>query len=321
MQKKTIIGLIIAVLLVGSIWYVASNKQGQVVTVKISDRGLASALPIYVALEKGYFEKNNINPELVKFTTGNDTLNALITNQLDVGEIPIDPLIFAEDKTNTNTKIFLTGKWSETENKNFDALFVKKGSAVKSLVDLEGQKIGVFPGITAKTFLAHYLAQKGINVEKVEFVELAPNVQLQSLISSAIGALFAYQPTVTVADKNDKLTKIDESIFNKLGFNYFAIYAFSDSFSRSDTAEKVQKALSEALQYMESNENDSRQILSKYTSLGDISFQMTYFPQYHRPTAEDIKGMSKFTEFYKSKGLIKSVFDEEKIQSLIYARQ
>ena len=281
---------------------------------------MASALPIYVALEKGYFEKYNLKPELVKFTTGNDVLNALITNQLDIGELPIDPLFLAEDKADTNVKIFLVGKWSENENRNFDALFVKKGSSIESLTDLKG-KIGVFPGITAKTFLGHYLEQNKINDRKIEFIELAPNVQLQSLTSGAIDALFAYQPTVTIADKNIDLKKIDESIFNKLGFNYFAIYALSNSFSESDTAENAQRALLEAIQYMQSNESDSRQILAKYTTLGDLSFQMSYFPRYHAPTSEDVEDIINFIKFYNSKGLIKSMFNDEKIESLIYTPQ
>jgi ABC-type nitrate/sulfonate/bicarbonate transport system substrate-binding protein len=319
MQNKTIIGLIITVLVAGGVWYFASTKQeAQFITVKISDRGLASALPIYVALEKGYFAKYNLKPELVKFTAGNDVLNALITNQIDIGEMPIDPLVFAEDKTNTDTKIFLAARWSENENRSFDALFVRKGGSIESLANLEGKKIGVFPGITAKTFLAHYLVKNNVNVQKTEFVELAPNVQLQSLTSGAIDALFAYQPTVTIAEKILNLKKIDESIYNKLGFNYFATYAFSGAFSKSDAAGKTQEAFLEAIHYMQSNESDSRQILAKHTALGDISLQMSYFPQYHAPTSEDVKGMSNFVEFYRGKGLIKSVFSNEKIASLIY---
>lgn len=321
MNKKTIVGLVIVVLVVGGLWYFSSNKQEQkAITLKISDRGLVSALPIYVALEKGFFEKNNLKPELVKFSAGNDVLNALITNQLDIGEMPIDPLIFAEDKGDTKTKIFFVGKWSENENKNFDALLVTKESGVKSLANLEGKKVGVFPGITAKTFLSHYLGQNKVDTTKVEFVELAPNVQLQSLTSGAIAALFAFQPTVTVAEKNDELLKLDESIFNKLGFNYFAIYAFSGQFSESDTAKKVQKAMFDAIQYMKSNESDSRVILAKYTTLGDIAGEMSYFPQYHKPTSDDVVGINDFIDFYKSKSLIKSEFGSDKIQLLIYAK-
>lgn len=318
MKNRIITGLIIILLLVSGMWYFTPNQSEQIVSVKISDRGLTSALPIYVALEKGYFEKYNIKPELIKLTTGNDVLNALIANQLDVGEIPIDPLIFAEDKANTGTKISLVGKWSEDENNNFDALFVMKKSEIKSLNDLKNKKIGVFPGITAKTFISHYLTQNGIDTKTIEFVELAPNLQIQSLTSGAITALFAYQPTVTIAEQNPELIKMDESIFNKLGFNYFAIYAFSEEFAKSNSAKKVQQVLFDAIQYMQSNESDSRQILSKYTTLGDISKNMSYFPEYHRPTDDDITGISDLTKFYKDRKLMKNIFETEKVQKFIY---
>ncbi|MDO8575468.1 MAG: NrtA/SsuA/CpmA family ABC transporter substrate-binding protein [bacterium] len=317
-KNKTIISLIIVILVISGIWYFTSNQKQEVVSVKISDRGLASALPIYVAIEKGFFAKYDLKPELIKFTTGNDVLNALIRNDLDIGEIPVDPLIFAEDKTETKTKIFLVGKWSDSENRNFDGLLVRKESKIKSLTDLVGKKVGVFPGITAKTFLSSYLDKNRVSSKGVEFIELAPNVQLQSLSSGAIDALFAYQPTVTIAEKNNDLLKIDESIFNKLDFNYFAVYSFSDSFVKSGLADKAQEVFSEAIQYMKDNQNESRQILSKYTSLGNLSLQMTYFPQYHKSNTGDVKDISGLVQFYFSKNLIKSMLDDNKIKSIFY---
>jgi len=310
--------LVIAIIIIGAFFVFSPEQEEQKITnVKISDRGLASALPIYVAIEKGYFEEFGLKPELVKLSSGNDVFNALTRNELDIGEIPIDPLIFAEDKANTGVKIFLVGKWSQNTNKNFDALFVVKDSSINSLKDLEGKKIGVFPGVTAKTFLAYYLKERGIDSSKVEFVQLAPNLHLQSLSSGAIDALWAYQPTVTVAENSDFL-KIENGIYNNLGINYFAIYSFSGSFSKTDFAEDAQKALSKAIRYMELNEEESREILSKYTSLGDLSSQMKYFPQYSEPTNIDKEELKDLIEFYKNEELISNSFNNEKINLIFY---
>ena len=316
-NTKLIISILVITVIIIGAFFVFSPKQEEQKVVKISDRGLASALPIYVAIEKGYFEEFGLKPELVKLSSGNDVFNALTRNELDIGEIPIDPLIFAEDKANTGVKIFLVGKWSQNTNKNFDALFVVNDSSITSLKDLEGKKIGVFPGVTAKTFLAYYLKENRIDTSKVEFVQLAPNLHLQSLSSGAIDALWAYQPTVTVAE-NSGFIKIENEIYNNLGVNYFAVYSFSDSFSMSSSAKDAQKALSKAIQFMKSNEAESREILAKYTALGDLSSQMKYFPQYSEPTNEDKEELKDLIDFYKNEGLISNTFSNEKINLIFY---
>jgi ABC-type nitrate/sulfonate/bicarbonate transport system substrate-binding protein len=59
MQNKTIIGLVIAVLVIGGVWYFASNKQEaklETTKVKIASLPNVQGLPVYVAIEKGYFK-------------------------------------------------------------------------------------------------------------------------------------------------------------------------------------------------------------------------------------------------------------------------
>lgn len=307
-----IVGIIVILAAIGFFSDFPTPKEK--IEVTVSDRGLASVLPLYVAIEKGYLEQEGITPKLVKLTAGNDVFNALLSGDLDVGELPIDPIMFNEAKSPTGVKIFLVGRWSETSNKNFDILLVNKDSTIKSLNDLEGKKIGVFPGVTAQTFLKYYLSNKGIDVSKVEIVPLAPNLQLQALSSGQIDALWAYQPTATVG-LNSGLEKIDEGIFNKLGFTYYAVYAFSKNFveTKPDVAEKVYRSMGKATQFMASNENESREILSKYTVLGNLSLQMSYFPEYEPPFSIDIEGLKSLSDFYRNQSLIESSIEPERI--------
>lgn len=273
------------------------------VAVKISDRGLASALPLYVAIEKGMFAKHGIEPELVKLIAGNDVFNALTAGNIDIGELPIDPILLAESKSETGVKIVLAGKWSKETNKNFDALFVSASSTIQHINELAGKKIGVFPGITAKTVVKEYLTQRNIDTSKIEFIPLPPNAQLPAIGAGSIDALLAFEPTATVA-KQSGLKKIDESLFNNIGINYYAVYAASKSFSEHDAAKEVADALVEAAEYMADHEEESRTILGKYTALRKLASDMAYFPQYHVPTADDITNISALSAFYTKNGMI-----------------
>jgi NitT/TauT family transport system substrate-binding protein len=303
--------ILVIVIIIGSFFYFFSNQEEQkVVTVKISDRGLASSLPIYVAIEKGYFEKYGLSPQLIKLTTGNQVFDALIKNDLDIGEMGIDAFIFAEDKSDTNVKIALVGKWSENTNNHFEAIFVKNSSQIKSINQLENTKIGVFPGVTAKTFLKYYLNTQGVNTNNIQFIEIAPTLQIASLESGAIDALYAYQTVMTSAE-NSGFSIIDESLFNKMNITYYAIYGFSPEHISSLNSDKSLKALEDATVFIKQNEQESREILSKYSSLGNLSFRMRYYPDYSIAKSEDTEKLNSLIAFYENQGLIENSFDSK----------
>lgn len=306
-MKRFILSALTILVLIGAIFagyrWNSSPADAVLTPVKISDRGLASALPLYVAIEKGMFAKQGIQPELVKLTAGNDVFNALAAGNIDIGELPIDPILLAESKAQTGVRIILTGKWSKETNNHFDALFVPASSTIQSIEDLAGKKIGVFPGITAKTFVKEYLSQRGVDVSKIEFIPLPPQAQLPAVASQSIDALFAFEPTVTIA-KQSGLRKIDESLFNNIGINYYAVYAVAQQFSEKDIAKNVEDALVEATQYMATHQDESRNILEKYTALGKLSSEMVFFPEYHLPTSEDVKNISDLSAFYTKNGMM-----------------
>lgn len=315
MKNKLILPVIVALVVIAVVGFLVTSlapKEKNEVTV--SDRGLASVLPLYVAIEKGYLEQEEITPKLVKLTAGNDVFNALLSGDLDVGELPIDPIMFNEAKSPTGVKIFLVGRWSEESNKNFDILLVNKNSTIKSLNDLEGKKVGVFPGVTSQTFLRYYLRNNEVDVKGIEFVPLAPPVQLQALSTGQIDALWAYQPTATVG-LNTGLKKLDEGIFNKLGFTYYAVYAFSKDFveKKPDVAKRIQRAMAKATEFMAQNHEESRKILGNYTALGDLATQMSYFPEYEPPFSLDIEGLRYLSEFYKDQNITQSSIEPTSI--------
>ena len=52
--------------------------------VKVGVFPISSSLPYFVAIEKGYFKENNIEPETIRLMGGPPNVAALMTNQIDV---------------------------------------------------------------------------------------------------------------------------------------------------------------------------------------------------------------------------------------------
>ena len=55
--------------------------------VKVGVFPISSSLPYFVAIEKGYFKENNIEPETIRLMGGPPNVAALMTNQIDVSAV------------------------------------------------------------------------------------------------------------------------------------------------------------------------------------------------------------------------------------------
>src|SRR5437763_1539192 len=88
MNYKTIWTIvIIAILVIGGIWYASSNNQSaktETTKVKIASLPNVQGLPVYVAIEKGYFKDEGLDVELVKFEAPNQIIDALLQGQVDL---------------------------------------------------------------------------------------------------------------------------------------------------------------------------------------------------------------------------------------------
>ena len=55
--------------------------------VKVGVFPISSSLPYFVAIEKGYFKENNIEPETIRLMGGPPNVAALMTNQIEVSAV------------------------------------------------------------------------------------------------------------------------------------------------------------------------------------------------------------------------------------------
>ena len=127
--------------------------------VKVGVFPISSSLPYFVAIEKGYFKENNIEPETIRLMGGPPNVAALMTNQIDVSAV-----LVTLEGLNANTKkpgvAMYIAMHSQTPVYKMEQFVVRTGLAdkVKSIKDLKGLKLMSAPGPanlnTAKRILA-----------------------------------------------------------------------------------------------------------------------------------------------------------------------
>src|SRR3989338_1078083 len=205
-SKRIVCLLVIALLMIlGSCREEEISKQEQT-TVKIGHLPAAQGLPLYLALEKGYFEEQGITVEVISFDSPNLLVQALVAGQIDFGAPSTAAGItaIAEAANPGQLKIFaVAGSTTEDIDKINEMLIVGINSTMTSIEDLKGKKVGILPSIQWRTIATHIFAQHNLSTETdILLVELTGSLQVQALAAGQVDALLTIEPMGTIAEMN-----------------------------------------------------------------------------------------------------------------------
>ena len=216
MKKTNLIFLILVIIIVLSIGviYLLYPRAEETKPVRIGYLPIVASLPLYTAQENGYFEEQGINIEAIQIQTSNQIIEALIRGDIDIGiGLSSVPILAVESKDPGKIKVFSVSDL--TTDRPFDYIITNK-EEITSIKDLEGKKIGVFPGSTAKKFVKKYLQNAEINITNTKWVDITPPNQLPALYSGSIDALHSYEPITTIALENPKVKPLARGVYSEV---------------------------------------------------------------------------------------------------------
>src|SRR5437588_7922707 len=118
---------------------------------------VSSSLPYFVALERGFFKEENIEPEMTKLMGGPPNVAAMMTNQIEVSAV-----LVTLEGLNANVKkpgvAMYIAMHSQNVEYRMEQFVAGTNSGIKSLADFKGKKLLSSPGPanvnTAKGVLA-----------------------------------------------------------------------------------------------------------------------------------------------------------------------
>lgn len=312
MNKKTIIGLIIAVLVVGGIWYFASNNQqktSEATKINIGYLPITACLPYFVGQGQGYFASEGLNVEPVRFETSQQMMDALLQGQIDVITSVASAVgLLAEEKNPGKFKVF--GMNTNGTANPLDVLIVKIDSNINNVKDLKGKKIGSFPGIYATTMLKKYLRDNGLNPDKdVLIQEMKQDLHLQALASGQIDAVLTFEPNATIGEQK----KISKTLI-KAPFAIASVdptpsglFAISKAFidTNPQGTEKLIRAFDKSMQYVNDNQVEAKKIMPKYFPIDEGVATMVPIPHFDILATINKDEFQKFTAVLFEEGVIK----------------
>ncbi len=136
-----------------------------------------------LALEKGYFEAEGVDVELVRVEQTPSALQALAAGEGDMANVSVDGLLLLVAQGATDLKAVTS------PNKNLPYIIAAKDD-ITSVADLEGRRFGVGRvGSLDHSLSMKVLTSEGFDVDSMEVIALGqPSVRAQALVAGQIDA-------------------------------------------------------------------------------------------------------------------------------------
>ncbi len=305
--RLLLIFCLLTVVLVFSSGFLSScHKPRQ--TVRIGYLPIYVDLPLFVAKDKGFFDKRGVQVELVRFASSPEIGTALVTNNVEAGaSIAYSVVLGVESRDPGKIKVFLVD--SETPENYLDSFVVLRDSGIKSLSDLKGKKLASFPGPTAVTFCKMVLEKNGINPDKdLKFVELDVASHLSALESHSVDALFTYEPTATQAVMEKNAVKllpgaVESQIINPWQAGVWVVSNKLGTDNPDQTAAII-AAIYDAVDYIRASPSEAKSALSNYTSVKPQVAQATPNIPFAKLGEVDLSAFQRHADILQSRGVI-----------------
>jgi len=147
-------------------------------------------LPCWVALEKGFFEKEGVKVEVVGiFKAGPELMSAFAAGALDMGYVGVAPATTAV--ANKTARVVVLAQ----VNTEGSAIVVKKDGKIQSIPELVG-KSAVVPGHSTvqDALFRKALYQFKTSPDQVKIMVLKPPEMIGALRTDQIDAFIAWEP-------------------------------------------------------------------------------------------------------------------------------
>ncbi|HMK24957.1 MAG TPA: ABC transporter substrate-binding protein [Chitinophagaceae bacterium] len=246
-----------------------SSCKGKSKSIKVGYLPIAECLPLYVAKEKGFFEKYGLEVELVSEPNGPTVFKELDAGAIDIGFSNVVTLIKQTNAGKSYKSIF--GATYETINNTNHAIFGRTNDKIdfdKAIFGINAHKN------IEELMLLSFLNSKGYIIDssiQSRFKEIPFPQMLSSLKDKEIDYACIVEPGITIA-------KNDTSKYSYVGNHYsvdsnnkvlVATYV-STAKKISDNPKEIKKfiqAMQEATDYINNGNNDTRNFILTYSKL------------------------------------------------------
>lgn len=279
---------------------------------------VASGIPFFAAVEKGYFKEAGLDVEPLKLASPQQVAEAMIAGRaegssngtgsaaLGIAEIAQPGLLQIFCTNPTNARFVL------------DQFIVAKDSTIKSIADLSGKKVACGPGVQNVVLARTVLERAGAKGATV--VELPIGQHIAAIAANQVEACYTLEPTGTVGRLNGTTRNLEVGVI--------ARYVLGDPMapwhggSASLTTEFIKKhpevtrryiaAYKRGVDLVKTNPAEARPFLKGYTAIEGALTNEVPMADYMMSTdfkQSDIAFFQKFFDLFTERGVFSRKVD------------
>lgn len=258
MKKGVAIGLAVALL----VFFLTPVRGLAAPPEKVKVRfGVGSAIaynPVYVAKEKGFYEEEGLDVELLWLQAAPEVIQAMIGGSAEGGVGGSFGLIAGISK---GAPVITTAIYAYGGERI--ALAVRKDLVIKNLKDLYGKKVAFQSGAIGQQMFTELCAKEGLDMSKVDIVFLN-NVDMAAAVASkTVDAIVTWEPQPSLLESKGLVTILQR------GGKYLqspgcVIFGTSYIKKNRDAVLRFTKAHFRASQFIRQNPKEAAVINSKY---------------------------------------------------------
>lgn len=211
--------------------------------------------PLFLAKEKGFFEKHGVNVELSTIEGLAERKAALAGGQVDGMATALDVQV-----TLAASGVPMQVVWLLDDSFGGDGIIAKK--EIASAADLKGKKVAFEQGSTSHLLLLTALKQAGLTDKDVEMVQMSAGDAGAAFVAGQVDAAVTWEPWLSKASQADGgilvTTKdLPGIIVDTVGFHKDVVE------KRPDDVKAFVAAMAEAMDYWKQNGDESNEIMAK----------------------------------------------------------
>ncbi|MEE3720011.1 ABC transporter substrate-binding protein [Tumidithrix elongata RA019] len=291
----------------------SSNAQGKNSKIVIGYPAVTPALPLYLALEKGYFKKFGLDVEAIAFANPQEVVEGMISGKIQAAGNGVSSgnLAIGEDKSPGFFKIIC----SNISNTQFvlEQFVVARDSTIKAISELKGKKVCSGLGPQNIALAKAILAKNGY--PNAQILPLSFDKHIGAIASGEVAAAYTLEPIGTVGRIEGKTRTLEAGVVSKyiLGDPLAPWFGGSAAISTKflsehpAIAQKFITAYRMGVEEVRRNPILARQYLPRYTKIKPALTKQVPLPDYRmfdEFTAKDVEYFQQFFDFLKTEKVL-----------------
>ncbi len=290
-----------------------SNAQDNNLKIVLGYPAVTPALPLYLALERGYFKELGLEVEAVAFANPQEVVEGIIAGNIQAAGNGVSSGNLAIGEANSPGKFKII--CSNISNTRFilEQFIVAKSSAFEKISDLNGKKVCSGLGPQNIALAKAILAKNGY--ANAQIIALPFDRHIAALLSGEVDAAYTLEPIGTVGRIGETTRTLEAGVVSKyiLGDPLAPWFGGSAALSTKFIAEypllsqKFISAYRRGVDEVRSNPAMARQYLQKYTRISAELTNQIPLPDYRmfdEFTSSDVAYFQQFFDFLGAEGVL-----------------